>query len=75
MCCEQEECYVAVFDETEASCYLKGAGALNTYDFVSEEGFVSNEILFREGESAFVVLLYGTAPVRLAYVTVHHLMP
>lgn len=49
MCCEQVECYVAVFDHTEALCYLKGAGATHTYDFVSLDGFTSHEMLFREG--------------------------
>jgi len=28
MCCEQDECALAVFNEVEASCYLKGYGAL-----------------------------------------------
>lgn len=49
MCCEQISCYVAVFDHTEAVCYLKGAGAVHTYDYVDKEGFTSHVMLFREG--------------------------
>lgn len=63
MCCEQEECYVAVFDHTEAVCYFKGAGALHTYDFVAEEGFSSFELLFREGETQGLAL---TVPARIS---------
>lgn len=51
MCCEQLECHVAVFDHTEAVCYLKGAGATHTYDFVKQEGFSAFEMLIREGKS------------------------
>lgn len=49
MCCEQMACYVAVFDHTEAVCYLKGAAAVHTYDYADMEGFTSHEMLFREG--------------------------
>lgn len=49
MCCEQVKCYVAVFDHTEAVCYLKGAGAMHTYDFKELEGYTAHEMLFREG--------------------------
>lgn len=49
MCCEQMTCYVAVFDHMEAVCYLKGTGAVHTYDYVDKEGFTSHEMLFREG--------------------------
>lgn len=49
MCCEHMECFVAVFVEAEATCYLKGPGALHTYDFKSEDGTNSHEMLFREG--------------------------
>ncbi len=52
MCCEQLECYVAVFDHKEASCYLKGAQAMNTYAFVEETGFSTHEMFFRGGMPA-----------------------
>ncbi|CAN0438173.1 unnamed protein product [Ascophyllum nodosum] len=56
MCCEQVECYVAVFDHTEALCYLKGAAATHTYDFISAEGYTSHEMLFREGSPEPIAL-------------------
>lgn len=52
MCCEQLECYVAVFDHAEAVCYLKGETAMNTANFVSETGFTTFEMFFREGPAA-----------------------
>ena len=42
---------MAVFDHTEALCYLKGAAATHTYDFISAEGYTSHEMLFREGDT------------------------
>lgn len=59
MCCEQLECYVAVFDHAEAVCYLKGETAMNTASFVSETGFTTFEMFFRGGPVAGTrVVLY-----------------
>lgn len=53
MCCEQMECYAAVFDHEEALCYLKGADAMATSHFQSLDGFTSYEMFLRTG-------MYGT---------------
>ncbi|CAM9096280.1 unnamed protein product, partial [Hapterophycus canaliculatus] len=50
MCCEQLECYAAVFDHEEALCYLKGAEAMSTGHFQSLDGFTSYEMFLRTGE-------------------------
>eukprot|EP00752_Nemacystus_decipiens_P009999 g8915.t1 len=52
MCCEQLECYLAVFDHAEAVCYLKGATAQDTKYFQSEKGFTTHEMFFREGDAS-----------------------
>eukprot|EP00904_Undaria_pinnatifida_P006640 jgi/Undpi1/3105/HiC_scaffold_15.g06479.m1 len=51
MCCEQPECLVAVFVDSEATCYLKGAGGTRTESHQHAEGVTSYELLFREGAS------------------------
>ena len=50
MCCEQQECYVAVFNEVEAVCYLK-AEALGGVHDVATEHFSSYTIESRIGKS------------------------
>ena len=50
MCCEQPECLVAVFVDSEATCYLKGAGGTRTESHQHAEGVTSYELLFREGQ-------------------------
>lgn len=52
MCCEQLQCYAAVFDHAEAVCYLKGVTAIETYHFVEKAGFTTHEMFFREGPGA-----------------------
>lgn len=50
MCCEQDDCALAVFNEEEAICYLKGSGALESYNDVDAEGVSSYTIERRIGE-------------------------
>lgn len=52
MCCERLECYVAVFDHTEAVCYLKAGPAMNSHHFVKQAGFTSHEMFLRGGQSS-----------------------
>lgn len=66
MCCEQEACYVAVFDHTEAVCFLKGPGAVHTYDYVKKDGFTSFEMLFREGRPVELYSLSSSTPSPLS---------
>ena len=51
MCCEQQECYVAVFDEDEAVCYLKAVGALGGAHDEPAENISSYTIETRTGKS------------------------
>ena len=51
MCCEQQECYVAVFNEVEAVCYLKAVGALGGARDVAAEHISSYTIERRIGKS------------------------
>lgn len=49
MCCEQTECFLAVFNEVEAVCYLKGEGALQSYNAVEADGMNTFTISSRTG--------------------------
>ena len=51
MCCEQQECYVAVFNEADAVCYLKAVGALGGAHDVAAEHLSSYTIESRIGKS------------------------
>lgn len=53
MCCEQSECYLAVFDHAEAVCYLKGESAVMDPDaYQKQDGFSSYTMLDRTGAAA-----------------------
>ncbi|CAM9852157.1 unnamed protein product [Ectocarpus fasciculatus] len=60
MCCEQEECARAVFNEEESICYLKGSGAMATYHDVPATGVSTYTIDTREGKSSRPVELVPT---------------
>lgn len=49
MCCEQDECHVAVFNSEEAVCYLKAAGALAAHHDVAADHVSSYTIERRIG--------------------------
>ncbi|CAM9569235.1 unnamed protein product [Ectocarpus sp. 8 AP-2014] len=59
MCCEQEECARAVFNEGESICYLKGSEALASYHDVPATGVSTYTIDTREGK------LCNSEPVEL----------
>lgn len=50
MCCEQDECALAVFNEGEAVCYLKASGALWSGHAVAATGMSTYRIEERGGE-------------------------
>lgn len=50
MCCEQEECARAVFNEGESICYLKGSEAVASYHDVPATGVSTYTIDTREGK-------------------------
>ena len=50
MCCEQDECRVAVFVDSEATCYLKGTAGSKTESHHHAEGVTTYELLFKEGQ-------------------------
>lgn len=50
MCCEEDGCALAVFNEVEAICYLKSSEALNPYHSVPVNGMASYTIKRRIGE-------------------------
>lgn len=50
MCCEQDECKLAVFNEVEAVCYLKGTGAEDAANRVAAEGVSTYTIERRTGK-------------------------
>lgn len=49
MCCEQDECHVAVFNSVEAVCYLKAVGALAAYHDIAADHVSSYTIERRIG--------------------------
>ena len=51
MCCEQQECYVAVFNEAEVVCHLKVTEVLGSAHGVAAEHHSSYRIDSRTGKS------------------------
>lgn len=70
MCCEQEECHIAVFNSEEAVCYLKAAGALAAYHDVAADHVSSYTIERRIGASYVVSLFSAIRASCVVYTTV-----
>lgn len=68
MCCEQDECVLAVFNEVEAVCYLKGEGADNSANSVAAEGVSTYTIERRIGES-IIATIAAAPPPPIAFTT------
>ena len=75
MCCEQEECKLAVFNEVEAVCYLKKDGAENPANSVAAEGVSTYTIDSRSGESVLLVYIATYCDVGHSGGRPRHILP
>ena len=75
MCCEQDECKLAVFNEVEAVCYLKKDGAENPANSVAAEGVSTYTIDSRSGESVLLVYIATYCDVGHSGGRPRHILP
>lgn len=51
MCCEQEECFLVVFNTIEAICYMKAEGALAGENFRTEDATGGRDVYLIDSRS------------------------